>query len=81
MNASEGISYEQGADPRLIGQYVSNWWKWVRAGVEMLLYLMRKYEPGSIYGCICDVSFSRLSISSFTHSNHKLAQNPLINGQ
>ena len=25
--------YEQGADVRRIGQYVRNWWRWVRAGV------------------------------------------------
>ena len=28
--------YEQGADVRRIGQYVSNWWRWVRAGVDYL---------------------------------------------
>ena len=27
--------YEQGADVRRIGQYVRNWWRWVRAGVEI----------------------------------------------
>ena len=27
--------YEQGADHRRIGQYVRNWWRWVRAGVEI----------------------------------------------
>ena len=27
--------YEQGADVRRIGKYVRNWWRWVRAGVEM----------------------------------------------
>jgi hypothetical protein len=27
--------YEQGADARRIGQYVRNWWRWVRAGVEL----------------------------------------------
>ena len=27
--------YEQGADVRRIGQYVRNWWRWVRAGVEL----------------------------------------------
>ena len=26
--------YEQGADVRRIGQYVRNWWRWVRAGME-----------------------------------------------
>jgi hypothetical protein len=26
--------YEQGATVRRIGQYVRNWWRWVRAGVE-----------------------------------------------
>ena len=26
--------YEQGADVRRIGQYVRNWWRWVRAGVQ-----------------------------------------------
>ena len=25
--------YEQGTDIRRIGQYVRNWWRWVRAGV------------------------------------------------
>jgi hypothetical protein len=25
--------YEQGANVRRIGQYVRNWWRWVRAGV------------------------------------------------
>ena len=25
--------YEQGATVRRIGQYVRNWWRWVRAGV------------------------------------------------
>ena len=29
--------YEQGADSKRIGQYVRNWWRWVRAGVEMSL--------------------------------------------
>jgi len=29
--------YEQGADVRRIGQYVRNWWRWVRAGVEISL--------------------------------------------
>ena len=27
--------YEQGADVRRIGQYVRNWLRWVRAGVEI----------------------------------------------
>ena len=27
--------YEQGADARRIGQYVRNWYRWVRAGVEI----------------------------------------------
>ena len=27
--------YEQGADHRRIGQYVRNWWRWVRAGVVL----------------------------------------------
>ena len=27
--------YEQGADVRRIGQYVRNWLRWVRAGVEL----------------------------------------------
>jgi hypothetical protein len=27
--------YEQGADVRRIGQYVRNWYRWVRAGVEI----------------------------------------------
>ena len=27
--------YEQGADIRRIGQYVRNWCRWVRAGVEI----------------------------------------------
>ena len=27
--------YEQGADVRRIGKYVRNWWRWVRAGVEI----------------------------------------------
>ena len=27
--------YEQGADVRRIGQYVRDWWRWVRAGVEL----------------------------------------------
>ena len=27
--------YEQGATVRRIGQYVRNWWRWVRAGVEI----------------------------------------------
>jgi hypothetical protein len=27
--------YEQGADARRIGKYVRNWWRWVRAGVEL----------------------------------------------
>jgi len=27
--------YEQGADVRRIGKYVRNWWRWVRAGVEL----------------------------------------------
>ena len=27
--------YEQGADGKRIGQYVRNWWRWVRAGVEI----------------------------------------------
>ena len=27
--------YEQGADHRRIEQYVRNWWRWVRAGVEI----------------------------------------------
>ena len=27
--------YEQGADHRRIGKYVRNWWRWVRAGVEI----------------------------------------------
>ena len=27
--------YEQGATVRRIGQYVRNWWRWVRAGVEL----------------------------------------------
>jgi len=35
--------YEQGADVRRIGQYVRNWWRWVRAGVEL---------GGSKKGCI-----------------------------
>jgi hypothetical protein len=28
--------YEQGADVRCIGEYVRNWWRSVRAGVEIL---------------------------------------------
>ncbi len=35
--------YEQGADHRRIGQYVRNWHRWVRAGVEL---------GGSKKGCI-----------------------------
>ena len=27
--------YEQGADVRRIGRYVRNWYRWVRAGVEL----------------------------------------------
>ena len=27
--------YEQGADYRRLGQYVRNWWRWVRAGAEL----------------------------------------------
>ena len=27
--------YEQGGTVRRIGQYVRNWWRWVRAGVEI----------------------------------------------
>ena len=27
--------YEQGADGKRIEQYVRNWWRWVRAGVEI----------------------------------------------
>ena len=27
--------YEQDADLKRIGQYVRNWWRWVRAGVEI----------------------------------------------
>jgi hypothetical protein len=27
--------YEQGATVRRIGLYVKNWWRWVRAGVEI----------------------------------------------
>ena len=27
--------YEQDADVRRIGQYVRNWWRWVRTGVEI----------------------------------------------
>ncbi len=27
--------YEQGATVRRIGLYVRNWWRWVRAGVEI----------------------------------------------
>ena len=32
--------YEQGADVRRIGQYVRNWWQWVR-GVEISAMLVR----------------------------------------
>ena len=35
MKVNEGISHEQGADARRIGQYVRNWYRWVRAGVEI----------------------------------------------
>ena len=28
--------YEQGATVRRIGQYVRNWWRWVRAGVPSI---------------------------------------------
>jgi len=27
--------YKQGATVRRIGKYVRNWWRWVRAGVEL----------------------------------------------
>jgi hypothetical protein len=29
--------YDQGVDVRRIGKYFRNWWRWVRAGVEILL--------------------------------------------
>tara|TARA_Y100001936_G_C15947695_1_gene598349 strand:- start:756 stop:935 length:180 start_codon:yes stop_codon:yes gene_type:complete len=35
MNASEGISDEQGAIVRRIGQYVRNWWRWLTTGLEI----------------------------------------------
>ena len=35
MNTNEEISHEQGATVRRIGQYVRNWYRWVRAGVEI----------------------------------------------
>ena len=33
--------YEQGADVRRIGKYVRNWWRWVRAGVEIRQVVIR----------------------------------------
>ena len=39
--------YEQGATVRRIGQYVRNWWRWVRAGVEISYpYCMSSNECG-----------------------------------
>jgi hypothetical protein len=36
--------YEQGATVRRIGQYVRNWYRWVRAGVEISYpYKMKKW--------------------------------------
>ena len=34
-NLVTGGAGEQGADVRRIGQYVRNWYRWVRAGVEL----------------------------------------------
>jgi hypothetical protein len=31
--------YEQGATIRRIGQYVRNWWRWVRAGVDKVMII------------------------------------------
>tara|TARA_B100000686_G_scaffold115964_1_gene123310 strand:- start:1410 stop:1562 length:153 start_codon:yes stop_codon:yes gene_type:complete len=39
MNTKEKISHEQGATVRRIGLYVSNWWRWVRAGVVYMMLL------------------------------------------
>ena len=36
--------YEQGADVRRIGQYVRNWWRWVRAGVELGVNKLNVYS-------------------------------------
>jgi hypothetical protein len=36
--------YEQGADVRRIGKYVRNWWRWVRAGVELGVNKLNVYS-------------------------------------
>jgi|GEM_PF-5528216 len=41
--------YEQDATVRRIGQYVRNWWRWVRAGVETrhvsMMHALATYAP------------------------------------
>jgi hypothetical protein len=37
--------YEQGATVRRIGQYVRNWWRWVRAGVNISLAVGCRSHP------------------------------------
>jgi len=40
--------YEQGADIRRIGQYVRNWWRWVRAFA--FVYVLLSRSPKSLLG-------------------------------
>ena len=39
--------YEQGASIKRIGQYVRNWWRWVRAGVEISVINVAVFHTGS----------------------------------
>ena len=48
--------YEQGADVRRIGQYVRNWWRWVRAGVELGVNKL------NVYSFFCLPSMSILTL-------------------
>ena len=43
--------YEQGVTVRRIGQYVRNWWRWVRAGVELGVNILNVYLPFGCHQC------------------------------
>jgi len=51
MKANEETPHEQGAESTRIGQYVRNWYRWAKAGIDVTIgdikieYLRPRYCP------------------------------------
>ena len=88
--------YEQGADVRRIGKYVRNWWRWVRAGVEIsvvtgafdhhinrsfpFLFLFPVAETSSIMPCPLAVAVGRRHCTRSVYSTTRPLSRRAVDG-